>query len=261
MDLALRDRVVIVTGASRGIGKATAAAFAREGCRVAICARGRDDLRTAAKELEEVAGGTDRVLAVRLDLTARASARRLCERVRRDLGEIDVLVNNLGGNRRKAFVETTDADWDELLELNLLSSLRMAREVIPGMTARGRGVILFVSSIWGREAGGTNYTLYNTTKAAMISAAKIMAVELAGAGVRVNSIAPGSILFPGGGWDRRVKDDPEGMARFVEQNLPLGRFGTVEEVAALAVFLASDAASLVTGACIPVDGAQGKTLI
>lgn len=261
MDMGLRDRVVVVTGASRGIGKATALAFAREGCRVAICARGRDDLRAAAAELEEAAGGTDRVLAVRLDLTARSSARRLSERVRRDLGEVDVLVNNLGGNRRKPFVETTDADWDELLELNLLSALRTAREVIPGMTERRRGVILFVSSIWGREAGGPNYTLYNTTKAAMISAAKIMAVELAASGVRVNSIAPGSILFPGGGWDRRKEEDPERIGRFVDETMPLGRFGTVEEVAALAVFLASDPASLITGASIPVDGAQGKTLI
>jgi 3-oxoacyl-[acyl-carrier protein] reductase len=260
MELGLKDRVVVVTGASRGIGKAIAHGFAREGCRVAICARGRDDLRAAAQELEEVTGA-ERVLAARLDLTQRSAARRLCERVRRDLGEIDVLVNNLGGNRRKPFDQTTDADWDELLELNLLSSLRMAREVIPGMKQRARGAILFISSVWGREAGGPDYTLYNTTKTAVISAAKIMAIELASAGVRVNSIAPGSILFPGGGWDQRVQDDPGGMARFVDQNLPLGRFGTVEEVAAVAVFLASDQASLVTGVCIPVDGAQGKTLI
>jgi 3-oxoacyl-[acyl-carrier protein] reductase len=129
------------------------------------------------------------------------------------------------------------------------------------MKAQGRGALLFIASIWGREAGGPGYALYNTTKSGMISAAKIMSVELASAGIRVNSIAPGSIRFPGGGWDSRANADPEGIARFVDESLPLGRFGTVDEVAQLAVFLASDRASLITGACIPADGSQGKSLI
>ena len=261
MDLGLTDRVAVVTGASRGIGRAIALALAQEGCRVAICARGRDDLKSAEAEIAEAAGGTARVLAARMDLTDRSAARRLCGRVEDRLGVVDILVNNLGGNRRKPFVETTDADWDDLLELNLLSALRLSRQVAPGMVERKRGSILFIASIWGREAGGQNYTLYNATKSAMISAAKVMAVELAPAGVRVNSIAPGSIRFPGGGWDKRALEDPEGIARFVEDTMPLGRFGTVEEVASLAAFLASDRASLITGACIPVDGTQGKTLI
>ncbi|MGH7507668.1 MAG: SDR family NAD(P)-dependent oxidoreductase [Longimicrobiales bacterium] len=260
MDLGLQDRVAVVTGSSRGIGKAIAEAFAREGCRVAICARGRDDLRAAARDIEPIAS-RDRVLAVRLDLTTRTAARRLHERVQKAFGTVDILVNNLGGNRRKPFDETTDEDWDALLELNLLSALRLSREVIPPMKAQGRGALLFISSIWGREAGGTGYTLYNTTKSAMISAAKIMAIELAPAGIRVNTIAPGSILFPGGGWDRRAQDDPDGIAQFVRDTMPLGRFGTVEEVAQLALFLASDRASLINGACIPADGGQGKSLI
>lgn len=261
MDLGLQDRVAVVTGASRGIGKAIALGLVREGCRVAICARGKEDLRSAEKELAEVAGDGKRVLAVRTDLTERAAAKRLHARVEDRLGAIDILVNNLGGNRRKPFVDITDEDWYDLLELNLLSGMRMARQVAAGMVERKRGAILFISSIWGREAGGPNYTLYNATKSAVISAAKIMSVELAAAGVRVNTIAPGSIRFPGGGWDRRALEDPEGIAKFVEETMPLGRFGTVEEVANLAVFLCSDRASLITGACIPADGSQGKSLI
>jgi 3-oxoacyl-[acyl-carrier protein] reductase len=261
MDLGLTDRVAVVTGGSRGIGRAIALGLAREGCKVAICARGREDLRTAEAEIAAAVRGADRVVAARIDLTKRAAAKRLCERAVERLGEIDILVNNLGGNRRKPFVETTDEDWDDLLELNLLSGLRMARHVAPSMSERGRGAILFIASIWGREAGGPNYTLYNATKSAMISAAKVMAVELAASGVRVNSIAPGSIRFPGGGWDQRALEDPAGIAKFVADTMPLGRFGTVEEVANLAVFLVSDRASLITGACVPADGGQGKSLV
>ncbi len=122
-------------------------------------------------------------------------------------------------------------------------------------------MILFVASIFGREAGGAGLAIYNTTKSALISLAKIMALELAGDGIRVLSVAPGSIRFPGGSWDKRCIADPEGMEAFVAQNLPIGRFGTAEEVADLVAFLVSDRASLVTGACINADGGQSRSLI
>jgi 3-oxoacyl-[acyl-carrier protein] reductase len=115
--------------------------------------------------------------------------------------------------------------------------------------------------VFGRESGGENLSIYNTTKSALISLAKIMAVELAPDQIRVNSIAPGSIRFPGGSWDRRCQEDPEGMKAFVAREMPLGRFGTVEEVANVVVFLASERASLVTGACLNVDGCQSRSLI
>ncbi len=259
MDLELRDKVALVTGASRGIGKAIARELATEGCQVAICARTPEDLEQAAAEI----GGSEpeRVLAIPLDLTQTGAAERFASESIQAFGGVDILVNNLGGNRRKPFEETTDEDWHELLELNLLAGLRLSRCVIPEMKRRGGGSIIFIASLFGREAGGPGLSLYNATKSVVISAAKIMALELAPVGIRVNSVAPGSIRFPGGSWDRRVNEDPEGMAKFVEENLPLGRFGWAEEVASLVAYLASPQASLITGACVAVDGGQGRSLI
>lgn len=259
MDLQLRDRVALVTGASRGIGRSIAAGLAAEGCFVSICARSEDALREAAAGISPE--DPSRVLALPLDVTEAGAADELIRETTRAFGGVDILVNNVGGNRRKPFVETTDGDWQELLELNLLSGLRLSRRAISGMRARGGGSILFVASLFGREAGGPGLSLYNATKSAMISAAKIMALELASEKIRVNSIAPGSIRFPGGSWDRRVREDPEGMEEFVARSLPLGRFGSAEEVAALAVFLASPRASLITGASVAIDGGQGRSLI
>ena len=258
MDLGLNDKVAIVTGASRGLGKGIAVALAAEGCRIVTCARGEDALKAAAAEVR--ARGVE-VLALPLDLTEAGAAQRLVDAALERFGRVDVLVNNIGGNRRKPFAETTDEDWDAVLDLNLKAHVRCSRAVIPAMKTGGGGAILFVSSIFGREAGGAGLSIYNTTKSALISVAKIMALELAAAGIRVNSIAPGSIRFPGGSWDRRVKADPEGMKAFVAQNLPIGRFGTAEEIGDVAAFLVSERASLVTGACLNVDGGQSRSLI
>ena len=259
MELGLQGKVALVSGASRGIGKAIALALAAEGCAVALCARGAEALERAAAEVGALNGG--RALPVPLDLTRRAAAGELVERAVEAFGGVDVLVNNVGGNRRKPFEETTDEDWEELLELNLLAGLRLSRRAIPRMRGRGGGSVVFISSLFGRETGGPGLSLYNASKSAVISAAGIMALELAPAGIRVNSVAPGSIRFPGGSWDRRVREDPEGMAGWVEENLPLGRFGTAEEVASLVAYLASPRASLITGACLAVDGGQGRSLI
>jgi 3-oxoacyl-[acyl-carrier protein] reductase len=258
MDLGLKGRVALVTGASRGIGKAIAASLAAEGCKLSICARGEKALSETAGELE--AAGAE-MLATALDVTAPDAADRLVEATIERFGRVDVLVSNVGGNRRGQFAETTDADWDEVLNLNLTSHGRLSRRVIPGMKERQSGVIIFVTSIFGREAGGPGLSIYNTTKSALISMAKIMALELAADGIRVVSVAPGSIRFPGGSWDKRCIDDPEGMAKFIEQNLPLGRFGAAHEVGDTVAFLASDRAGLITGACLNVDGGQSRSLI
>lgn len=258
MDLGLKDKVALITGASRGIGKYIAHGLAAEGCHVAICARGEETLRATEDELRET--GVE-VLAMPLDITDPEAAQQFVDAAAEQLGRIDVLVNNVGGNRRKPFAETTDEDWAAILDLNFNAHVRTSRAVIPHLREAGGGAILFISSIFGREAGGPGLSIYNTTKSALISVAKIMALELAEEGIRVNSVAPGSIRFPGGSWDRRVKEQPEKMKQFVADNLPIGRFGRAEEVADLVTYLASERASLVTGACINVDGGQSKSLI
>lgn len=258
MDLGLHNKVAIVTGASRGLGKAISEALGREGCKLVVCARGEETLREAEDEL--VSSGIA-AHAVVEDITDKGAAERLRSAAMDRFGRVDILVGNAGGNRRKPFEQTTDDDWLDILELNLMSHLRCARALIPEMRKVGGGAIVFVSSIFGREAGGVGLSIYNTTKSAIISAAKIMAIELAGEDIRVNTVAPGSIRFPGGSWDRRVREDPDGMREFVDQNIPMGRFGRAEEIADLVAFLVSERSSLITGACINADGGQSHSLI
>jgi len=258
MDLGMAGKVAMVTGASRGLGRFMALRLAEEGCDLAICARSAETLAGTANEIRAL---DRRVLARPLDVTAVGAAEEMVDATLESLGRIDILVNNVGGNRRGQVHETSDADWEEIMNLNFLSHLRFSRAVVPHMLERQEGVILFISSIFGREAGGRGLSIYNTTKSALISLAKIMSLELAGHGIRVNSVAPGSIRFPGGSWDKRCVEDPQGMAEFIRQNLPLGRFGSAEELADVVTFLASPRASLVTGSCVNVDGGQSHSLI
>ena len=258
MDLGLNEKVAIVTGASRGIGKGIAAALSREGCRLVICARGEDALQEAAEELKARGG---QVVALAGDVTSPEGAADAVERAMTEFGRLDALVSNVGGNRRGQFVETTDEDWEAVLDANLRGHVRIGRHAARAMEASGGGSIIFTASIFGREGGGPGLSIYNSTKSALISLAKIMSMELAASNIRVNTVAPGSIRFEGGSWDRRVKQDPEGMKAFIADNLPFGRFGTVEEVADVVTFLSSPRASWISGACLNVDGVQSKSLI
>jgi 3-oxoacyl-[acyl-carrier protein] reductase len=258
MNLELEGKVALVTGGSRGLGRAIALRLAEEGCGLGICARGEEALSGVAEEVREMGRP---VYYQALDVTEAQRIDAFVEQAAAELGGIDILVNNVGGNRRVAFADSRDRDWQEILDVNFHSHVRFSRAVVPHLRQRSAGVILFIASIFGREAGGPGLSIYNTTKSALISLAKIMALELAPEGIRVNSIAPGSIRFPGGSWDRRCLEDPEGMAEFIRANLPLGRFGTAEELADVVAFLASPRASLVTGTCLNADGGQSHSLI
>jgi 3-oxoacyl-[acyl-carrier protein] reductase len=173
-------------------------------------------------------------------------------------GGIDILVNNVGLARGADLLATTDADWQEAFDQTLLPAIRASKAVVPHMRARGGGAILMIASIFGRETGGR--MTYNAVKAAEISLAKSLAQQLARDNIRVNSVAPGSMLFPGGSWWNRQQADPGGIADFVRRELPFGRFGTPEEVGHVVAFLASSKASWVSGASIVVDGCQSRAL-
>ena len=262
MNLGLSDKIAIVTGSSRGLGLASARALLGEGCCVSLSGRDETRLQAAADELrgEAASGdGTDRVLAVSADLTETAGVESVMARTVEAFGGVDILVNNVGRAGGGGLLETTDDEWQSAFDDTLYPAIRASRLAVPYMRKRGGGVILIIASIWGRESGGR--MTYNAVKAAEISLAKTLAQQLAGDNIRVNSVAPGSISFPGGSWHRRQQQDPAAMDVFVRDNLPLGRFGRAEEVGSVVAFLASSKASWVSGASVTVDGCQSRSLI
>ena len=253
MDLGLTGRSAIVTGASRGLGKAIAMGLAAEGARLTICARGPEALDATAAELR-AAGAS--VVAVGADVTSAADAARVVRTAVERHGRIDVLVNNAGGTSRTGdLVEQFRGSFD----LNVTSALRMMELAKPHLLASGQGAVVNISSIYGRESGGP--ATYNATKAAQIGMTKAYALVWIRQGIRVNNVAPGSIAFEGGSWFRRQQEDPEAMAKFVADNIAGGRFGTAEELAAAVVFLCSPRASWVVGATLNVDGGQSRSNI
>jgi len=259
MDLQLTDKVAIITGSSKGLGLASAKALVDEGCRVTICARGDAALDAAAAELARSAGRADSVLAVTADVATEAGCAKVVAAATSRFGRLDILVNNVGKAAGTDVVATTDEDWQSAIDQTLFPAIRMSRLAVPEMRRAGGGVILMIASIWGRESGGR--MTYNAVKAAEISLAKAMSQQLAKDNIRVNSVAPGSIMFEGGSWWKRQQDDPNGIAEFIRTELPFGRFGTKEEVGAAVAFLASPRASWISGACLTVDGCQSRSNI
>jgi 3-oxoacyl-[acyl-carrier protein] reductase len=252
VDLRLAGKVAIVTGSSRGIGRGIAARLAEEGANVVLCARGGVELDSAVRSIN----GSGRTIGIVADVATPEGATAVVAAAVDQLGGVDIVVNNVGGSGAKSFADMDAADLQAVLDKNVFPAVNVSHAALPSLRSRGGGVIAVISSIWGREGGGT--PSYNVAKAAEISLAKAMATDLAKDGVRVFSVAPGSTLFPGGSWERRTRDDPEGIAAFIERELPFGRLGTVDEIADVVTFMVSPRASWVVGTCITVDGGQSR---
>ena len=258
MDLSLQGKVAMVTGGSHGLGKQAADSLAREGCKVAICARGQENLDATVAELR---GKGYEIMAVQADVMKQDDLKAFHEQTVAALGPVDILVNNAGGRKGTAdFQETGIETFREGMEFNFMSAVELISLVLPHMREQKWGRVISISSIYGREYGGS--IDYMTGKAALIAFSKHLALNLMKENVLVNCIAPGSIDFPGSSWDRfQQNSTPEQVADFIDRNLPAGKFGWPEPIGDTVAFLASENASMITGTCLNVDGGQSRSLI
>ncbi|MDC0713856.1 SDR family NAD(P)-dependent oxidoreductase [Stigmatella sp. ncwal1] len=253
MNLELTGKTALVTGSSRGIGRAIAFALAREGARLCLSARNPEPLEQTATQLR--AEGADVITAVG-DVATPEGALAAVDATARAFGTVDILVNNVGGSGGAgSFEHATPKQWAEVLDRNLLAAVWCSQRAVETMRERG-GCIVHINSIYGREYASS--APYTAAKAGLTALTKEMAIDLARYRIRVNGVAPGSILFPGGSWDRRQKAQPEKVEKMLREEMPWGRFGTPEEVADVVTFLCSERARWVTGATLPVDGGQGR---
>jgi len=251
MDLELKQKKVLVTGASRGIGLAIARQFLNEGARVCIVARTEKPLHQVEVSLGKIKNAD--LWAHSCDCTDTSSLLNLKMAIESRWGGLDILIANIGDGRSVPDVLPDDDQWKKVWSSNFDSTLQTTRTFLPLIENSG-GCILFVSSITAKEAFGAPVD-YSTAKAAVMALAKNMARKLAKK-VRVNVIAPGNVYFEGGAWDEKINQDADRVKNIIESTVPMNRFGKPEEVADAAVFLCSQRASFITGSVLVVDGGQ-----
>jgi 3-oxoacyl-[acyl-carrier protein] reductase len=254
MDLKLKGKVAFVAGSSGGIGKAIACEFLSEGCRVVITGRDAGSVTGTVDELREWKGA-DEVMGCPGDLSSGEVIEKILGDVHSKWTWVDCLVANVGSGSAKSGWQLSETDWTTVFDHNFSVSRRLVDAMVPQMIERRSGSIVFVSSIAGIESISAPLT-YSAAKAALVNYSKNLSRMLGPYGVRVNCVAPGNILFPGGTWERKLTEEPERFRRYIEAEVPLRRFGTPEEIAALVAFISSERAAFITGACIVADGGQ-----
>lgn len=242
---ALTGRVAIVTGAARGIGRATALALARHGAAVVVNYRERATAAGEVVDLIKAAGG--RAVAVQGDVADEQAAVRLVETALEHWGRADILVNNAGTALYRLLIDTSPAEWDRMMAVHLRGAFNCCRAVLPHMIRAGDGRIINVTSVWG-QVGAANEVAYSTAKAGLIGMTRALAKEVGRAGITVNAVAPGVIET-----DMLQNLSPEERAELAEAT-PVGRLGSPEDVAGVIVYLASAAGAFVTGQVIGADG-------
>jgi 3-oxoacyl-[acyl-carrier protein] reductase len=257
MDLDLNNKVAFIAGSSRGIGLAIAQAFLAEGAKVVITGRGAEALKQAEARLMDQSDGS-RIIAVQGDLNQEVGITEALEKSKAAFGGIDAVVANVGSGTAAAGWNLSRGDWHSALDANLLGSMALATRAIPYLLERGGGSLTFISSIAGLEAINAPVG-YSAAKAALLSAMKSLSRLVGPQGIRVNAVAPGNVLFPGGSWERKLLERREFFEQYISTEVPLQRFGQPQEIAEAVLFLTSDRASFITGACLVVDGGQTRS--
>lgn len=257
MDLGLTDKVAFIAGASRGIGLAIAEALLAEGARAVITGR---DAAALAQARTTLTGGVDPglLLVVQGDMTNAADIGQAIDETVAAFGGIDIVVANVGSGTAPGGWDLSGDDWQAVLNQNLLGSMALASAALPLLIARGGGALTFISSIAGVEAINAPIP-YAAAKAAVQSAMKSLSRLVGAQGVRVNAVAPGNVLFPGGSWERKLSERREFFEQYIQVEVPLRRFARPQEIADAVVFLSSARASFITGACLVVDGGQTRS--
>jgi NAD(P)-dependent dehydrogenase (short-subunit alcohol dehydrogenase family) len=242
----LEGKVALITGASKGLGKAMAAGLAKAGADIALCARCRDDLDVVARDLR---GRGTRAGVFPMDVLDAASIRAAVDAVVGSFGKIDVLVNNAGVNVRKPVLDLSEEEWDFVLDTNLKGYFMVAREVVPHMIGQGQGKVINMSSIFG-TVGMNNQLAYASSKGGIVQMTKVMAIEWAKQNITVNAIGPTYFETP---LVAALRNDPARFD-FINERTPMGRWGQPEELEGTVVFLASAASDFITGQTIYIDG-------